>query len=53
MTDKSINLCDTEDEKQRYGFNMLPTYFITQMGFDFQNIIYEINMRKIYYKPNI
>lgn len=32
MTDKNINLCDTEDEKQRYIFNMLPTYFITQMG---------------------
>ena len=32
MTDKNINLCDTEDEKQRYIFNMLPTYFVTQMG---------------------
>ena len=32
MTDKNINLCDTEDEKQRYIFNMLPSYFITQMG---------------------
>ena len=28
MTDKNINLCDTEDEKQRYGFNMLPTYLL-------------------------
>ena len=34
MTDKNINLGDTEDEKQRYVFNMLPTYFITQMGSD-------------------
>ena len=28
MTDKNINLCDTEDEKQRYIFNMLPTYLL-------------------------
>ena len=34
MTDKNINLGDTEDEQQRYVFNMLPTYFITQMGSD-------------------
>lgn len=34
MPDKNINLCDTEDEKQRYIFNMIPTYFITQMGTD-------------------
>lgn len=34
MTDKNIKLCDTEDEKQRYIFNMLPSYFITQMGAD-------------------
>lgn len=32
MTDKNIELCNTEDEKQRYIFNMLPSYFITQMG---------------------
>lgn len=42
MTDKNINLCDTEDEKQRYIFSMMPTYFITQMGFDFQNIIKDL-----------
>lgn len=34
MTDKNINLCDTEEEIQRYIFNMMPTYFITQMGAD-------------------
>lgn len=34
MTGKNINLCDTEDETQRYIFNMMPTYFITQMGAD-------------------
>lgn len=28
MTDKNINLCDTEAEKQRYVFNMLPTYLL-------------------------
>ncbi|WP_201530725.1 hypothetical protein [Psychrobacter sp. LFX-11D] len=42
MPDKNINLCDTEDEKQRYIFNMLPTYFITQTGVDFNSIIKEL-----------
>lgn len=30
MTDKNINLCDTENEIQRYAYSMLPTYLLTK-----------------------
>ncbi len=42
MTDKNINLCDTEDERQRYIFNMRPTYFITQMVADPNKILKQL-----------
>jgi len=33
MNEKNINLMDSEAERQRYAFNMLPTYLISKMGF--------------------
>lgn len=42
MPDKNVNLCDTKDEKQRYAFNMLPTYFISKAGVDFNKLIKEL-----------
>lgn len=42
MTDKNINLCDTEDERQRQAFNILPSNFIIKMGSDFNSIVKEL-----------
>jgi|26BtaG_2_1085354.scaffolds.fasta_scaffold03543_7 hypothetical protein len=33
MNEKNINMLDSEAERQRYFFNMLPTYLISKMGF--------------------
>ena len=32
MTDKNINLCDTEDEKLRYNISMLPSSLLLKKG---------------------
>lgn len=39
MIDKNINLSDSEDENQRQAFGMLPSYFISKMSVDFNDII--------------
>ena len=32
MTDKNINLCDTEDEQTRYNISMLPSLLFLKKG---------------------
>lgn len=39
---KNINLLDSEAEKQRFAFNMFPTYLISKMGIEFNSIIKEL-----------